>query len=79
MSQPGTSIQIFDVRGLSLHVMPAGGRYWRFNYRLNDRHKTLALGIYPDVPLREPPADCGGTIGTDVSRPGSLRAQDPVP
>ncbi|MEZ5488636.1 MAG: integrase arm-type DNA-binding domain-containing protein, partial [Steroidobacteraceae bacterium] len=43
--------KIFDVRGLYLHVMPNGGRYWRFNYQFNGKYKTLALGTYPDVPL----------------------------
>lgn len=43
--------KLFDTRGLYLHVMPNGGRYWRFNYRFNGKYKTLALGVYPDVPL----------------------------
>jgi len=40
-----------DGRGLYLlpQVVPAGGRYWRFNYRFNGRQKTLALGTYPDA------------------------------
>jgi len=32
-------------------VMPNGGLYGRYNYRLNGKHKTLALGIHPDVSL----------------------------
>jgi hypothetical protein len=36
---------------LYLLVVPTGGRYWRYNYRFNGKQKTLALGIYPDVPL----------------------------
>ena len=43
--------KLFDGRGLYLHVMPNGGRYWRFNYRSNGKQKTLALGVYPDVSL----------------------------
>jgi integrase len=43
--------KLFDARGLYLHVMPNGGKYWRFNFRFKGRHKTLSLGIYPDVPL----------------------------
>jgi transposase-like protein len=38
-------------RSLYLLVMPQGGRYWRYNYRYGGRQKTLALGIYPDVPV----------------------------
>lgn len=43
--------KIFDGRGLHLLVMPNGGRYWRYNYRFDGKYKTLALGVYPDVPL----------------------------
>ena len=31
--------------------MPSGGRYWRFDYSFNDKRRTMALGIYPDVSL----------------------------
>jgi integrase len=47
----GSPRKLFDERGLYLHVMPNGGKYWRFNYRFKGKHKTLALGVYPDVPL----------------------------
>lgn len=40
-----------DSRGLYLHAMPGGGKYWRFDYRFNAKRRTLALGVYPDVPL----------------------------
>ena len=43
--------KLYDARGLYLQVMPHGGRWWRFNYRINGKSKTLALGIYPDVSL----------------------------
>ena len=43
--------KIVDGRGLYLLVVPHGGRYWRYNYRLIGKQKTLALGIYPDVSL----------------------------
>lgn len=43
--------KLFDARGLYLHVMPNGGRYWRFSYRFHGKPKTLALGVYPDVSL----------------------------
>jgi integrase len=28
-----------------------GGKYWRMNYRFDDKRKTLALGVYPAVSL----------------------------
>jgi hypothetical protein len=31
--------------------MPNGGRYWRYNYRFEGKHKTLALGVHPDISL----------------------------
>lgn len=43
--------KLYDARGLYLQVMPHGGRWWRFNYRINGKNKTLSLGVYPDVSL----------------------------
>jgi transposase-like protein len=43
--------KICDGRGLYLLVTPNGSRYWRYNYRFQGKHKTLALGIHPDVSL----------------------------
>jgi transposase-like protein len=43
--------KIVDGRGLYLLVMPNGGRYWRYNYRFEGKHKTLALGVHPDISL----------------------------
>lgn len=51
-AKPGASPRkLFDARGLYLHVMPNGGKYWRFNFRFKGKYKTLSLGVYPDVPL----------------------------
>ena len=44
--------KLFDERGLFLLVTPAGGRLWRFRYRLGGVEKLLTLGAYPDVPLK---------------------------
>jgi integrase len=43
--------KLTDSRGLYLLLTPNGGRYWRFNYSFDGKYKTLALGVYPDVPL----------------------------
>jgi hypothetical protein len=45
--------KIFEGRGLYLLVMPNGSRYWRNNYRFGGKHKTLALGVHPDVCLEK--------------------------
>lgn len=45
--------KLFDSRGLYLLVAPTGSKYWRFKYRWERREKLLALGVYPEVSLRE--------------------------
>jgi integrase len=45
--------KLFDGRGLFLLVVPSGGKWWRFNYRYGAKAKTLSLGVYPDVGLKE--------------------------
>ena len=40
-----------DAGGLYLEVAPAGGKYWRFKYRIGGKQKRLSMGVYPDVPL----------------------------
>ena len=39
-----------DGGGLYLHVTGAG-KYWRMNYRIAAKQKTLSLGVYPAVSL----------------------------
>ncbi|TPI86348.1 integrase arm-type DNA-binding domain-containing protein [Mesorhizobium sp. B2-8-9] len=43
--------KLADGSGLYLLVLPSGSRLWRMDYRYNGRRKTLAIGIYPKVPL----------------------------
>jgi integrase len=43
----------FDGKGLYLEVTPKGGKYWRLKYRFGGREKRLALGVYPEVSLKE--------------------------
>lgn len=40
-----------DGGGMYLHVT-AAGKYWRMNYRIHGKQKTLALGIYPATSLK---------------------------
>lgn len=42
-----------DSGGLYLLVNPKGSRYWRYKYRYAGKEKTLALGVYPEVSLKE--------------------------
>lgn len=43
--------KLTDGGSLYLLVRKSGGKYWRMNYRFDGKQATLALGVYPDVPL----------------------------
>lgn len=45
--------KLADEKGLFLLITPAGGKYWRMKYRYAAKEKTLALGVYPEVSLKE--------------------------
>jgi integrase len=45
--------RLFDGRGLYVEISPAGGRWWRFKYRIGGKEKRLSFGVYPDVSLKE--------------------------
>ena len=44
---------ISDGDGLTLIVKPSGSKVWWFRYRFAGKAKTLSIGIYPVVSLRE--------------------------
>ncbi len=45
--------KLFDAQGLYVLVTPTGGRWWRLKYRAGGKEKLLALGVYPEVSLKE--------------------------
>ncbi|MCZ6873077.1 MAG: integrase arm-type DNA-binding domain-containing protein [bacterium] len=45
--------RLYDERGLYLEVSPAGGKWWRFKYRIDGKEKRLSLGVYPDINLKD--------------------------
>jgi len=45
--------KLADEKGMYLLVKPNGRRYWRMDYRFAGKRKTMALGTYEDVSLRE--------------------------
>lgn len=62
-----------DGQGMYLEVRPNGSKYWRLRYRMHGKQKLLALGVYPDVSLkdaREKRRDARKLLdqGTDPSR-----------
>jgi integrase len=44
--------KIYDEKGLYV-LINRSGKYFRFDFRINGKRKTLALGIYPDVSLKD--------------------------
>jgi integrase len=45
--------KLADGGGLYLEITPNGAKYWRLKYRYADKEKRLALGVYPEVTLKE--------------------------
>jgi len=53
-AKPSAKTQkLFDGGGLFLEVSPKGRKWWRLKYRFGGKEKKLALGVYPDVSLKE--------------------------
>lgn len=44
---------LFDGGGLMLKVTTSGSKLWRFKYRFDGGEKRMAMGIYPDVSLKD--------------------------
>ncbi|MDD5125300.1 DUF4102 domain-containing protein, partial [Methylovulum sp.] len=42
-----------DGGGLYLLIKPNGAKWWRFDYTINGKRKTLSLGVYPDTGLAD--------------------------
>ena len=45
--------KVADQRGLYVEVTPAGGKLWRFRYRIGKIEKKLSIGSYPEVSLKQ--------------------------
>ena len=53
-AKPGAGIQkLSDGGGLQIWVFVDGAKRWRMAYRFNGQQKTLAVGVYPAVGLKE--------------------------
>ncbi|MGJ0516738.1 MAG: Arm DNA-binding domain-containing protein [Methylomicrobium sp.] len=46
-------VRLFDVNGLYLLIKPNNSRWWRLDYTINARRKTLSLGTYPVTTLAD--------------------------
>lgn len=45
-------IKMTDGGGLYLLLNPNGSRWWRLDYRFGGKRKTLSMGVYPEVGLK---------------------------
>ena len=45
--------RLFDGHGLYLEITPKSHKYWRYKYRFQGKERKLALGVYPEVTLKE--------------------------
>ncbi len=53
-AQPTDKLQkLSDGGGLQLHIVPTGGKLWRWAYRFQGKQKTMPLGIYPATSLAQ--------------------------
>jgi integrase len=53
-TKPGAKpTKLSDGGGLYLLLNPNGSRWWRLDYRFMGKRKTLSMGVYPDVGLKD--------------------------
>lgn len=46
-------LKLSDGGGLFLLITPKGGKWWRYSYRYAGKQKTISLGTYPDISLKD--------------------------
>ena len=70
---PGDKIvKLSDGGGLQLWITPDGAKRWRLAYRFRRAQKTLAIGVYPEVSLKD------ARDARDAARRVLARGDDPV-
>ena len=67
--------KLADEKGLYLEIMPNSAKYWRMKYRFGGKEKRLALGVYPEIGLKEARAkrDEARKLLADGTDPGETR------
>ena len=63
--------KLYDGGNLYLMVLPTGTKTWRFDYRFGGKRKTLVIGQYPIVSLKE------ARIKRDLAKRLLLEGKDP--
>lgn len=46
------AFKLSDSDGLYVEISPAGGKWWRWKYRVAGKEKRLSFGTYPDVSVK---------------------------
>lgn len=80
-SKPTDKTQrLFDGEGLYLLVKPNGARWWRFDYTIAGKRKTLSLGVYPAVGLKAArgKAEKAREVIAEGTDPSDTRKQEKV-
>jgi len=73
LGYPGLS----DGGGLQLWVSPDGAKRWRLAYRFNEAQKTLAIGVYPAIGLKDAreARECAKRLLAEGEDPSQARRQ----
>jgi integrase len=70
---PGAKIvKLSDGGGLQLWITPDGAKRWRIAYRFCGLQKTLAVGVYPDIGLKD------ARDAREAARKTIAQGQDPL-
>jgi integrase len=70
---PGAKIvKLSDGGGLQLWITPDGAKRWRIAYRFGGLQKTLAVGVYPDIGLKD------ARDAREAARKTLAQGQDPL-
>jgi integrase len=63
--------KLTDEKGMYVLIHPNGGKYFRYDYSFQGKRKTLALGVYPDISLKD------ARIKREAARKALLNGDDP--
>jgi len=52
-SKPDKAYKVADEKGMYVYIHTNGSKYFRLDYRFDGKRKTLAIGVYPEVTLKQ--------------------------
>lgn len=72
------TLRLSDGDGLYLLIKPNGAKWWRLDYSIGGKRKTLSVGVYPDIGLKEARdrADEGRRLVATGIDPSDVRKAD---